>query len=150
MTTQSHDSGCVFCRIIRGEIPALKVLETEHAVAFLDINPINVGHVLLVPRVHHANLTELPEVDAARVGALLPALVRAVCSVVKAEAFNVVINNGTLAGQTVFHGHWHIIPRFAGDPVHWPWPHGQKQTQEALSQIQADLREALAPAAAND
>ena len=80
-----HD--CLFCKIIRGEIPASTVLETDHALAFLDIHPVNPGHVLVVPKEHHADLTELPEALAGAVGALLPRLCRAIRAATGAEGF---------------------------------------------------------------
>ena len=112
-----------FCKITRGEIPSSTILQTDDAVAFLDIHPVNKGHVLLVPKTHHASLTELDGADAAHVASLLPALCRAIQAATGAEGFNVIVNNGRAAGQTVDHGHWHIIPRWNDDPVNWPWPH---------------------------
>ncbi len=114
MAESVHDPDCIFCKIVQGTISSARVLETDQAVAFLDINPINPGHVLLVPRTHHAHLGELPEEVAARVGSLLPRLFRAVAAATGAEGFNVIMNNGRVAGQTICHGHWHIIPRFEG------------------------------------
>jgi histidine triad (HIT) family protein len=75
---QPQHPSCLFCKIIRGEIPAAKVLETDAAVAFLDIHPVILGHVLLVPKHHHADLTELPEALAAQTAALLPRLCQAI------------------------------------------------------------------------
>jgi histidine triad (HIT) family protein len=118
-----HGSACLFCRIARGEIPSARVLETSELVAFLDIAPVNPGHVLLVPRAHHATLADLPDDLAAASGELLPRLCRAVREATGADALNVVVNVGAAAGQTVDHVHWHVIPRFTGDAVHWPWPH---------------------------
>jgi histidine triad (HIT) family protein len=138
----AHDPHCVFCKIVRGEIPSSVVLETDDAVAFLDINPVNKGHVLLVPRAHHANLAELPDDLAASAGSLLPRLCRAVVAASGADGFNVIINNGRVAGQTVDHGHWHVIPRFHGDPVNWPWPHSQYVGDE-LGQMQFRIERAL-------
>lgn len=117
------DPGCIFCRIIAGSIPSEQVLETDRAIAFLDIHPVNLGHVLLVPKIHHATLADLPEADAAHVAGLLPGLCRAIHAATEAPALNLVVNNGREAGQTVDHGHWHLIPRFDGDAVRWPWPH---------------------------
>jgi histidine triad (HIT) family protein len=125
MPRHPHEPTCIFCKIVRGEIPSARVLETDHAIAFLDINPVNRGHVLVVPRAHHRNLTELPEELAAHVGSLLPRLCRAVRAATGADGLNVIVNNGLAAGQTVDHGHWHIIPRFHDDPVDWPWPHSE-------------------------
>jgi histidine triad (HIT) family protein len=143
---RSHapSSNCLFCKITRGEIPAAKVLETEHAVAFLDIHPVILGHVLLVPREHHADLTELPEDQAAAAAALLPRLCRAIRDATGSDGFNVIINNGRAAGQTIDHGHWHIIPRFNDDPVDWPWPHSEYVGDE-LGQMRFRIERELNP-----
>jgi histidine triad (HIT) family protein len=139
----AHDPRCVFCKIIAGEVPSARVFETEHVVAFLDIQPLNPGHTLLVPRSHYALLSELPEELAAHAGALLPRLCRAVKAVTGAVGLNVVVNIGKAAGQTIDHCHWHIIPRFAADPIHWPWPQGRYQGDE-LSEMKARIENALA------
>lgn len=119
----SYDQSNIFARILRGEIPAASVLETDHALAFLDVNPVNHGHVLLIPKAQAATLSDLSDDDAAHLGALLPRLCRAVRAATGCDALNVVVNHGEAAGQTVFHVHYHIIPRFQGDAVRWPWPH---------------------------
>ena len=134
---------CLFCRIIAGEIAASKVLETADAVAFLDIQPVNFGHVLLVPKIHHAQIGELADDVASRVGSLLPRLARAIQSASGADGLNVVINNGRAAGQTVAHGHWHLVPRFVGDPVHWPWPQGRYEG-DAMATMRAAIASRLA------
>ena len=113
----------LFTKIVLGEIPAAKVMETDRAVAFLDIGPVNPGHVLLIPKAEYATLAELPDDLAAHIGSLLPRLCRAVKDATGADAFNVICNNGSIAGQTISHVHWHIIPRFPDDAVRWPWPH---------------------------
>jgi histidine triad (HIT) family protein len=123
MTPQPHDPSCIFCKIAAGSIPSARVLETEHAVVFLDINPVNLGHILLVPKGHHARLADLPDDLAAHAGSLLPRLCRAVLAATGAEALNVIVNHGPAAGQTVDHVHWHLIPRRSDDAVRWPWPH---------------------------
>jgi histidine triad (HIT) family protein len=139
-----HDPGCVFCKIVRGEIPSAVVLETDDAVAFLDIRPVNKGHVLLVPRAHHADLSELPEPLASHVGSLLPRLCRAVKAATGADGLNVIVNNGRAAGQTVDHGHWHVIPRWHNDPVHWPWPHSEYAGDE-MGQMRLAIERELNP-----
>jgi histidine triad (HIT) family protein len=138
----SRDPDCLFCKIVQGEIPSARVLETDQALAFLDINPLNQGHVLIVPRDHHANLLDLPDDLAAQTAALLPRLARAVKLATGADGLNVVVNIGEVAGQTIHHIHWHVIPRFLGDPVHWPWPQGRYVGDE-LSQMQASIQQAL-------
>src|SRR3954468_2497292 len=146
MSGHAHDPKCIFCKIVRGDIPSSKVLETDDAIAFLDIHPVNLGHVLLVPKTHHANLTDLPEAAAAHAASLLPRICRAVQAATGAEGFNVIVNNGRVAGQTVDHGHWHIIPRFHGDPVDWPWPHSEYVGDE-LGQMRFRIERELNPPA---
>jgi histidine triad (HIT) family protein len=119
----SHDPTCLFCKIVRGEIPSARVLETDDVVAFLDLSPVNLGHVLLVPKAHHSSLFDLPDEIAAEVGRLVPRLARAVRAATGADGLNLIVNNGRAAGQTVDHGHWHFIPRSVDDAVDWPWPH---------------------------
>lgn len=125
MSSHGHHPDCTFCKIVRGEIPSSPVLETAEALAFLDIHPVNKGHLLVVPRTHHTDLTELSDHLAGHIGALLPKLCRAVKAATGADGLNVIVNNGAVAGQTVLHGHWHIIPRFHADAVNWPWPHDE-------------------------
>lgn len=119
----SSDPSCIFCKIARGELPAARVFETDQAVAILDINPVNPGHVLLLPRSHHATLSDLPPDLSAHLAAHLPRLCRAVRAATGAAGLNVVLNHGRIAGQVIDHVHWHLLPRHAGDHVHWPWPH---------------------------
>jgi histidine triad (HIT) family protein len=126
----SADHHCIFCKIARGEIPSARVIETGDAVAFLDINPVSQGHTLLVPRAHHPRLSDLPDALSGAVGSLLPALCRAVAKATGAPGLNVIVNNGHAAGQTIDHCHWHIIPRFDGDPINWPWPHTEYSGDE--------------------
>jgi histidine triad (HIT) family protein len=139
-----RNPSCVFCKIVHGEIPSAKVLETDRAIAFLDIAPVNCGHVLLVPRAHHAALAELPGDLAAHAGSLLPSLCRAIQAATGADGLNVIVNNGQAAGQTIDHVHWHIIPRFHNDPVNWPWPHSQYVGDE-LGQMQFRIQRELSP-----
>jgi histidine triad (HIT) family protein len=143
-----HDPHCVFCKIVHGEIPSARLLETDLAVAFLDIQPLNPGHTLLVPRSHHALLSDLPDELAAHAGSLLPRLCRAIKAATGAHGLNVVVNNGEIAGQTINHCHWHIIPRFAGDSIHWPWPQGKYEGDE-LATLKTRIERELASAAAS-
>ena len=148
MSHRSHDPHCIFCKIAEGAIPSAKVLETAEAVAFLDINPVNRGHTLLVPKAHHAHLSELPEAVAGAIGSLLPKLCRAVSAATGADGLNVIVNNGQAAGQTIDHCHWHIIPRFADDAVNWPWPHSPYVDDELgrmKSRIERELNMDLGP-----
>ncbi len=138
----TYDPNNIFAKILRGEIPAAKVLETDQAIAFLDIGPLNKGHLLLIPKAAVATLSDLPDDLASHLGSLLPRLCRAVRTATSADGVNVVVNHGEAAGQTVFHVHYHIIPRFQNDDVQWPWHHGQYEGDE-LEQMRSKIAEAL-------
>ncbi len=141
----AHDPHCLFCKIVHGQIPAAKVLETYHAVAFLDIHPVNPGHTLILPKAHHPHLADLPDELSAHLASLLPRLCRAVRAATGADGLNLIVNNGESAGQTIDHLHWHIIPRFRDDTVDWPWPHGEYVGDE-LGQMQFRIERELSPA----
>jgi histidine triad (HIT) family protein len=140
------DPHCIFCKIVRGQIPSARVLETDDAIAFLDIHPVNPGHTLILPRAHHAQLADLPDELAAHLATYLPRLCRAVRTATGADGLNVIVNNGRAAGQVVDHGHWHIIPRFRDDPVNWPWPHSEYVGDE-LGQMRFRIERELNPQA---
>ena len=116
-------AACIFCRIVAREVPATIVYEDDRVVAFLDIHPVNFGHLLVVPKDHHPTLMDLPEDCATAVARVVPRLSRAIRAATDAPGLHLVVNNGAAAGQTVDHVHWHLIPRFVGDAVDWPWPH---------------------------
>jgi histidine triad (HIT) family protein len=144
--SRPHDPSCLFCKIVAGDLPSARVLEAAEAMAFLDIHPVNVGHVLLVTRAHFPTLAELPDDLAARAAALLPRLCRAVKAATGSDGINVIVNSGRAAGQTVDHVHWHIIPRFLDDSVNWPWPHSEYLGDE-LGQMQFRIQRELNPPA---
>jgi histidine triad (HIT) family protein len=106
---------CVFCRITKGEVSALKVYEDEKAVAFLDIHPSAPGHTLIIPKAHVARVEDLPENDAAALFRALHRLVGPIQVAVDASASTIGINNGRESGQEVPHVHIHVIPRSRGD-----------------------------------
>jgi histidine triad (HIT) family protein len=112
MNTPHDVSDTVFSKIIRGEIPAQKLYEDDHVIAILDLNPLAPGHTLVIPKEPAATMGELSDEFAAALGRVLPRICRAVCSVVGAEQCNILQNNGADAGQSVFHVHMHVIPRF--------------------------------------
>jgi histidine triad (HIT) family protein len=144
--SRPHDPQCIFCKIAGGEIPSARVLEGDEAVAFLDINPVNPGHILLVPRAHFATLCELPDDLAAAAASHLPRLCRAVQSATGSAGLNIIVNQGRAAGQTIDHVHWHIIPRFPADAINWPWPHSEYLGDE-LGQMQFRIQRELNPPA---
>jgi histidine triad (HIT) family protein len=101
----------IFSKIIRGEIPSHKVYEDELVFAFLDINPLCEGHVLVIPKEQAATLDQLSDESSAAIGRVLPRLSRAVLAATGAREFNILQNNGPGAHQAVFHVHFHIIPK---------------------------------------
>ncbi|HSN28096.1 MAG TPA: HIT family protein [Kofleriaceae bacterium] len=111
----------IFSKIIAGEIPCHRVYEDDRVLAFLDINPLSRGHVLVIPKEPAETLDQLSDESAAAIGRVLPRLSRAVMAATGARHYNVLQNNGAPAHQAVFHVHFHIIPRFddAGLEIEW-------------------------------
>ncbi|MEK7569308.1 MAG: HIT domain-containing protein [Patescibacteria group bacterium] len=105
---------CIFCKIIRGEIPSTKIYEDGDAFAFLDIAPVNVGHTLVVPKQHFKNVYETPDEVLQKVMTAAKKIAEAL-KALPSDGVNVTINNDSAAGQVVFHFHVHVIPRIAGD-----------------------------------
>jgi histidine triad (HIT) family protein len=140
-----RDPKCVFCRIVAGEIPAARVYEDAEVLAFLDVGPLTPGHTLVIPKAHHASLAELPDEASARVAAVLPRICRAVKQATGAEGLNVLSNVGAVAGQSVGHVHWHVIPRHGGDAVAWPWHAGRYEDEGARERVRLAVAGALLP-----
>ncbi len=133
---------CIFCKIIRGDAPALIVYEDDAAMAFLDITPVNVGHTLVVPKAHYENFAETADDALAKLFPLVKRVAKAAAAATGAHGFNVGINTGHAAGQVVMHTHIHVMPRFDGDGlVHWPKRHlTDDQMQDAATKISALLK----------
>ncbi len=136
------DPNCVFCKIVAGQIPCASVLETDEALAFLDINPLARGHVLLIPKRHAVRLDELNASQAGAVLRHLPALAKAVRQATGCQGYNLLQNNGRIAHQEVMHVHFHIIPRYKNDTFKFNWPAGQYAEGE-IEQIREAVRSAL-------
>jgi histidine triad (HIT) family protein len=138
-----HDPDCVFCRIARGDLPCALVYENEHLLAFMDIAPLADGHLLIVPK-HHVDWVSRCDAETmAAIGAVLPRLAAAVVEATGAAGFNILNNNGKLAGQAVPHLHFHIIPRAAGDPLGYRWPAMADYPREKLSSFRDRIAAAL-------
>ena len=116
--------GCVFCKIVAGTLPCLKIIEDADSLAFLDVAPLAEGHTLLIPKAHYATLDQVPRDLLSRLSAHLPDLVAAVMKATSTEGANVLQNNGAVAGQAVDHVHFHVIPRMSGDSLGYRWPAG--------------------------
>jgi histidine triad (HIT) family protein len=138
-------SDTIFSKIIAGDIPCHRVYEDDHVLAFLDINPLSIGHTLVIPKEAKATLGELSDESAAAIGRALPRLCRAIAKATGVEHSNVVQNNGAPAGQAVFHVHFHIIPRVPDAPegrrgVKLEWKPGELAGGEGLAdEIRSNL-----------
>ena len=106
---------CIFCKIANGQIPTNSIYEDEDFNVILDASPATRGHALILPKRHAANIYELPEEECEKVFVLAKKLVLHMKDRLECDGFNVVQNNGEIAGQTVFHFHVHLIPRYKGD-----------------------------------
>jgi len=114
--------GCVFCKVVAGEIPAARIYEDDAVLAFLDIGPISDGHALVIPKRHCATLHECDPRILGGLACGLGRIAKAVVEAMDADGYNVLSNNGSAAGQVVEHLHFHIIPRKTGDGVLAQWP----------------------------
>jgi histidine triad (HIT) family protein len=113
---------CIFCKIIKGEIPSHKVYEDEYTYAFLDIAPNNHGNTLVIPKDHVENIYSIPSETLCRLILTVQKLAIAVKNGTDADGVNLIMNNEPAAGQEVFHAHFHIVPRLINDGF-TTWPH---------------------------
>ena len=133
---------CIFCKIVKGEIPAAKVYEGSKFIAFLDISPANKGHALIIPKKHYENLEEMPDEDGKEFGELQIKIAKAVMKATNAEGFNLLLNNGKAAGQEVMHAHMHLQPRFRNDGFHYKWTH-KKYEENEMKRMQEKIKKFL-------
>ncbi len=119
-----RDPDCIFCKIVAGEIPSARVYEDERVLAFLDISPLQPGHTLVIPKDHHAQLADMPADTMADLGRVLPRIAKGVAEASGVDAYNILQSNGKVAGQEVFHVHFHVVPRRPGDELGFRWKHG--------------------------
>ena len=110
-----RDADCIFCKIAAGEIPSKTIYEDEEFRVIMDISPATKGHALILPKEHYPNLYEIPEEVAADAMKLAKKLAKKMTDALQCDGFNLVQNNGEVAGQTVFHFHMHLIPRYKND-----------------------------------
>jgi histidine triad (HIT) family protein len=130
------NENCIFCRIINGEIPSNTIYEDDLFKVILDVNPASKGHALILPKEHYANIYEIDEQVAGKAFLLAKKLASRMTEVLKCDGFNILQNNGEVAGQTVFHFHMHLIPRYsnAKNTDILKWEH-EEYTAEELSDI---------------
>lgn len=128
---------CIFCKIIKDEAPSFKVYDDEKIIAFLPLSPIAIGHTLIVPKKHYKNALEMPEELMTDIMQVTKILAKKLVTTYGAEGFNISSNVNEVAGQTVFHVHWHLIPRFLNDGLK-SWP-GLKLKKEKMEEIQRKI-----------
>lgn len=136
-----RDENCIFCKIANGEIPSATLYEDDDFRIILDLGPASKGHALLLPKEHYENLYMLPDELAVKALPVAKKMITKLTEVLGCDGYNVVQNNGETAGQTVFHFHMHLIPRYKGDQVGLGWKMGEL-TDEERDDILAKLREA--------
>ena len=134
-----RDDNCIFCKIANGDIPAATIYEDEDFRVILDLGPASKGHALILPKEHYANLYELSDELAAKVLGVAKKVITKMTDVLDCDGYNIVQNNGEVAGQTVFHFHMHLIPRYKYDQVGLGWNVG-KLTDEDREDILAKLK----------
>ncbi|MDQ7814858.1 MAG: HIT family protein [Patescibacteria group bacterium] len=131
---------CLFCKIVSKEIPSTPVYEDERLYAFLDINPVNPGHVLITPKRHSTNLMDAPEED---VGSIIKLAKKIAQALTKggAAGINLEMNNGSVAGQVIPHTHLHVVPRTVDDGLkHWPGKeYAPGEAETVAERIRQDL-----------
>lgn len=133
---------CIFCKIVQGEIPSHKIHETETTLAFLDIDPINIGHSLVIPKEHFENIYEIPDEILGDLMKSAKKLAKAIKKGLKADGINVTMNNDHAAGQRVFHLHIHVIPRLHDDG-HPIWQGKRNYEEGEKDEVTKKITEAL-------
>lgn len=131
---------CIFCKIAAGEIPSATIYEDDDFRVILDIEPASKGHALILPKEHYANLYELTDEVAAKALVVAKKVISRMTDIVGCDGYNIVQNNGEAAGQTVFHFHIHLIPRYTDDNVNITWKQGNL-TEEIKAEILSKMNE---------
>lgn len=131
------DCNCIFCKLANGDIPTNIIYEDEMFTVIMDAAPASKGHALILPKEHYANIYELPEDVAAAVFALAKKLAPKMTEALGADGLNVVQNNGEVAGQTVFHFHMHLIPRYKDGDDFITWNHATLSDEEKATAFEA-------------
>jgi histidine triad (HIT) family protein len=132
------DDNCIFCKLANGEIPTSTLYEDDDFRVILDASPATKGHALIIPKEHYANLYELDDTLVSKVLALAKKMIIKMTDVLGCDGYNLVQNNGEAAGQTVFHFHMHLIPRYKKDKAGFGWNMGtltDKDKEDILSKI---------------
>lgn len=121
---------CIFCKLANGDIPTKTIYEDEKFRVILDMSPATKGHALILPKDHYANLYEIPEDLAVDCMKLAKKMAISMTEALKCDGFNLVQNNGETAGQTIFHFHMHLIPRYVDDDQEINWRPTEVSSEE--------------------
>ena len=135
-----RQDNCIFCKIAAGDIPSATIYEDNDFRVILDIEPASKGHALILPKEHYANLYELSDDLAAKALIIAKKVITKMTGILGCDGYNVVQNNGEAAGQTVFHFHIHLIPRYKDDNVNIGWSQGNL-TEEIKAEILSGMNE---------
>ncbi|MBN1268339.1 MAG: HIT family protein [Kiritimatiellae bacterium] len=134
---------CIFCKIIKGEIPCTKVYEDDAVLVFMDIGPIIKGHALVVPKKHYDLITTTPIEVVTGMMTVVQKIALAQVNGLRAEGVNIIQNNGKVAGQLVPHVHVHVIPRFAADGHKWNWAAKKYESPEEMQKFAEAIKGGL-------
>ena len=135
-----RQDNCIFCKIAAGDIPSATIYEDNDFRVILDIEPASKGHALILPKEHYANLYELSDELSAKALIVAKKVITKMTGILGCDGYNVVQNNGEAAGQTVFHFHIHLIPRYKDDDVNIGWKQGSL-TEEVKAEILSGMNE---------
>lgn len=133
---------CIFCKIIKKEIPVKTYYEDKHSIAFLDINPVNVGHTLVIPKKHFETINEMNKVELDKLSEAILKISKGIMNI--SDGMNIMQNNNKVAGQVVPHVHFHLIPRYKNDGYKFNWKRGskvtEKENEEFLNKMKSFLK----------
>lgn len=133
---------CIFCKLANGDIPTMSLYEDDDFNVIFDAGPATFGHALILPKEHYANIYEIDEEVLAKAACLAKKMATVMTDVFKADGFNILQNNNEAAGQSVFHFHIHLIPRYENDHAVGMWTPGEQnkeKLEEAIKEIQAKM-----------
>lgn len=136
-------NGCIFCKIVAGELPSTKIYEDDNTIAIMDIGPVAKGHVLVIPKEHCDPITETPDEVLKNTIVTVRKVARAQVKGLGTDGLNIAQANGKCAGQIIPHVHFHLIPRFNGEPQPKNWNPGKYDNQEEMESYAEKIRSAM-------
>ena len=136
---EQTNPSCIFCKIIKGEIPSAKIYEDKQILGFLDINPANKGHALVIPKKHYETLNNMPEKETMKLIQIIQKVSQKIEKTLNPEGYNILMSNKPAAEQVIPHAHIHIIPRYTTDPFKLTWTHVRYEPEE-IQQLAKKLK----------